>query len=130
MTSPRALTQNAGSGKQVRRAGQREKRDARMLVVDTVVVMATPEGRRFVWWLLGECRTFASVMTDGRPEYNAGKQDVGHMLQAHIITTDPDAYLLMQKEAIAATKAEQAAVPAEEAGMLSEKPESTEDDDG
>lgn len=130
MTAPRALTQNAASGKQVRRAGKHEKRDARVLAIDTVVVMGTPEGRRFMWWLLGECRTFASVMADGRPEYNAGKQDVGHMLQAHIITTDPDAYLLMQREAIDATKQEQAAAPVEEAGMLSEKPETTEDDDG
>lgn len=124
----RALTQNASSGKQVRRAGQREKRAARQRAIDTVAVMATAEGRRFVWWLLGRAGVTESVLRDGetRALYWAGRQDMGHELQHHVITTDPDTYLLMQREAIDATKAEQATAPEEEAGMASE-PSDTEE---
>lgn len=127
----RALTQNASSGKQVRRAGQREKRAARQRALDTVAVMASPEGRRFVWWLLRRAGVTQSVLRDGeaRALYWAGRQDMGHELLEHVITTDPDAYLLMQREAIDATKAEQATAPEEEAGMASEKSTDGEDDE-
>jgi hypothetical protein len=134
MTTPRALTQNASSGKQVRRAGKKEKQAERRVAAFVNAVMASYEGREFVWWLLGDdvCRTTASVMRDGpeRVQYYSGKQDIGHLVQIAVITTNQDAYLLMQREAMERNAAEQAAAPAEEPGMVSEKPDTNEDDDG
>lgn len=126
----RALVQNAGSGSQTRRAGKKERQAARRVAAFVAAVMALPEGRECMWWLLDHCRTFASVMRDGgeRVEYNAGKQDVGHMLQDTIISTDPDSYLLMQREAIDRKRVDQITAPEETPGMVSE-PTATEDDD-
>lgn len=126
-----AAVQNAGSGAQVRRGKRAEKDAERAAALVTKAVMQLPEGRRFVWWLLDRCSTFESVMRDG-PEsvlYHAGRQDVGHLLMGHVIATDPDAYLLMQREAIAAQARAQMAVPEEDAGMLSE-PRGIEDGEG
>lgn len=130
MTNPRALTQNASSGKQVRRAARAEKDAARIAAQDTVAVMQTVEGRRFVWWLLTRAGVTKSVMRDGetRALYWAGRQDMGHELLDHVITTDPDSYLLMQREAIDRTKIDQLTTPEEEPGMLSEPATEGEDD--
>lgn len=126
-----ATVQNAGSGSQVRRGKRAEKDAERAAALVTQAVMQLPEGRRFVWWLLDRCATFESVMRDGADavQYHAGRQDVGHMLMAHVIATDSNAYLLMQREAIAAQERAQIAVPEEEAGMLSE-PRGLEDGEG
>lgn len=117
-----AYVQNASSGKQTRRAGRAEKDAERRASLDTAAVMATESGRRFVWWLLGKAGIEKSVLRDGeaRALYWAGRQDMGHELQAHVITTDPDAYLVMQREAIEAQRVVAITLPEEEAGMASE----------
>jgi hypothetical protein len=105
----RALVGNAADQKQVRGAKKKEKEIGIGRAQDLRAVMSMPEGRRFVWWLLGECGVSATVMRGGPDlvEYNAGKQDVAHMLQARIIKLDPDNYLAMQNEAIVIEKQKQ-----------------------
>jgi hypothetical protein len=105
----RALVGNAADQKQVRGARKKEKELELQRAQDLFAVLSTVEGRRFVWWLLGECGVSASVMRSGGDliEYNAGKQDVAHMLQARIISLDPDHYIAMQDEAMAAEKQKQ-----------------------
>jgi hypothetical protein len=127
----RARVQNAASGSQVRRARRAEKDADRIAALDAKAVMASIEGRRFVWWLLKRAGVNLSVMRDGetRALYWAGRQDCGHELLAHIIATDSEAYLLMQREAIEAQTLTQLTVPEEEPGMLSEPPADGGDDD-
>jgi hypothetical protein len=105
----RALVGNAADQKQVRGAKKKEKEIGIGRAQDLHAVMSTLEGRRFVWWLLGECGVSATVMRGGPDlvEYNAGKQDIAHMLQARIIKLDPDNYLAMQNEAIVIEKQKQ-----------------------
>jgi hypothetical protein len=105
----RALVGNAADQKQVRGAKKKEKEIGIGRAQDLHAVMSTAEGRRFVWWLLGECGVSATVMRGGPDlvEYNAGKQDVAHMLQARIIKLDPDNYIAMQNEAITIEKQKQ-----------------------
>lgn len=122
MSGERARVQNASAPRQVRRAAREEKDADRRAQLDARAVMRAPEGRRFVWWLLHKAGIHSSVLRDGeaRALYWAGRQDMGHELQAHIIATDADAYLVMQQEAIEAQKVVAIAIPEEEAGMLSE----------
>lgn len=105
----RALVGNAADPKQTKGAKKKEREIALQHAEDLHAVMSTAEGRRFVWWLMGECGGSATVMRGGTDwvQYYAGKQDVAHMLQARIIRLDPDNYLVMQDEAIAAEKRKQ-----------------------
>lgn len=126
----RAQVQNASAGRQVRRAGRNDRNAARIAQLDAKAVMQTPEGRRFVWWLLGKAGINESVMKDGesRVLYWAGRQDMGRELQVHVITTDADAYLLMQREAIAVEQEVAATAIEDDAGMASEPPEAPVDE--
>lgn len=64
-------------------------------------VLSTPEGRRFLWRLMGQCGVQASVVRDGlnaSAYYRSGQQDIGHFIQAEIVEANESAYLTMQKE--------------------------------
>lgn len=102
MSSPRALVKNMADRGQVRAARKREAYTERARHADVARVLALPEGRRFVWWLLEQCGAFQSVMRNGRDwsEFYAGQQDVGHLLLAEVKAA-PDAYLRMEREAMA-----------------------------
>jgi hypothetical protein len=102
MTTPRAAVGNAADRKQVKSAGTKGKLAERQRAADVRAVMATVEGRRENWRMLRDCGVTESVMRGG-PEmtsFFAGKQDVGHELLARLLKYAPDAYLLMQREAI------------------------------
>lgn len=97
-----AIVDNAADRFQTRAAERRSRQKAQRQANDLRVVLSTPEGRRFLWRLMGECGSFASVCRDGFDSsvfYRGGKQDVGHMLQVWVLDANEGAYLTMQKEA-------------------------------
>lgn len=98
---PEALVQNAADAGQVRKARKRERSTRGRELHDLRVVLGTPEGRRFAWRLLGQCRVLASIYSESptRIAYNSGQQDVGHFLMAEIDAANPEALALMRDEA-------------------------------
>jgi hypothetical protein len=105
----RAAVGNAADRKQVRGAAKKEREGEAQRISDLGAVMSTPEGRRFIWWLLGRAGIHESTMRGGPAMalYWAGKQDLSHMLLARLTKEHPDAYLLMQSEAITIEKQKQ-----------------------
>lgn len=102
----RALVQNAADPKQVRQAARRQQKDRDLEIDDIRTVMNTVQGRRFLWRLMGHCKTFESVFsTDaGALAYNSGRQDVGHFLIAEVNDAVPAGFLLMMQESQAREK--------------------------
>lgn len=68
---------------------------------DIKMVLASPQGRRFVYRLVAECRPFSSVMdqSTARVHYNAGKQDFGHFILSEVAQAQPDAFVQLVQEA-------------------------------
>ena len=62
-------------------------------------VLDTTFGRKVLWRLLEECKTFSTVMTGNSwTHYNAGKQDLGHFLMSEIVEADEEYLFKMMKE--------------------------------
>ncbi len=96
----RALVRNAADRKQVGIAAKREAQDRENELADLRSVLATVEGRRFVWRMLEHCRVFGSVfdLDATRIAFNAGRQDVGHYLMSEVTTADEQRLLEMMQE--------------------------------
>lgn len=111
----------------VRREKQRREREEN----DLRVVLSSPEGRRFLWRLIGECGVFASVCRDGFGDFvvfRSGQQDVGHKLQAWILEANEGAYLTMQREAWTFAKKDKAELQAEVEALTKENENATGED--
>jgi hypothetical protein len=94
------LVQNVASRKQVESAKDKERRQGMRASNDLRAILATVEGRRFMWRLLGRCKTFSSIYeASARIHYNAGQQDIGHNLLIEIDEADPEAFFKMRNEA-------------------------------
>jgi len=67
---------------------------------DWMTVLSTPEGRRLVWTILGECGLYrSSFAVDALAmAHNEGRRDVALRLLADITQHTPDAYVLMLTE--------------------------------
>ena len=76
------------------------KRKRKKELIDLRVVLSKPEGRRVFWRLLTHCNVFSSVFNTNNAMMakNAGKQDVGHFIQAEIVEADENLYISMMKE--------------------------------
>ena len=64
-------------------------------------VLSKEQGRRYMWWLFGECGTFRSptIPQDTNSTYiNIGKSDIGLALLADIQEAGSQFYSLMRKE--------------------------------
>lgn len=128
----RAAVGNASDRKQVKSAAKKERESKERQIADLGAVMSTPEGRRFMWWLLGRAGIHESTMRGG-PQmalYWAGKQDLSHMLLARLTKEHPDAYLLMQSEAITIEKQKQREDQAAQEIEESRTNNNDDDDDG
>lgn len=91
---------NAADENQVKEARLTEKRIRERELGDLRYLLASAQGRRLIWRLLGHCKSFESVWEpSAKIHYNAGKQDVGHFLMAEIIAADENSFLQMMKEA-------------------------------
>lgn len=74
---------------------------AERAVDDLRSVMGTPQGRRFMWALLGECGLFrSSYHPSALIHFNEGQRSIGLSLMARVTAECPDLYLTMQGEAI------------------------------
>ena len=105
---------NAADPEQVRRAARKEKRRAIKREDVIRAVLATPFGRAMLWSLLENAGVFRSIFNRdvATMGFNAGRQDFGHELMADLIDADPAGYELMEREARALAKQEQASTEA------------------
>lgn len=99
------LVKNAADREQVKKAHSKAELQRLNELSDLKAVMSTEAGRRFMWRLLTECKTYSSIFAQNSSiYYNSGKQDVGHFLIAEISEASPELYLKMQNEQQLKTK--------------------------
>lgn len=91
---------NAADEKKIADASTKEEREREMQMADLRFILGSPQGRRFIWRLLGHCRVFSSVFNNSgsMTYYNTGMQDVGHFIQAEVIESKREAYFEMMRE--------------------------------
>ncbi len=96
---PPPLVKNAASKKQVEEAGGKERRMRERELNEMRMILSTPEGRSFIWRLMGRCKTFNSVWeSSAKIHYNSGQQDIGFYLLAEIDQADPEMFFKMRNE--------------------------------
>jgi hypothetical protein len=82
---------NASDRKQLRAAKKISKDQAAQQEKDLQVVLSLPEGRRVLWRILRECKVFESIWhPSALIHFQAGQQDLGHMLMAWINDNSPE----------------------------------------
>lgn len=95
---------------QEQRDAARREREAQ--INDMRAVLATAQGRRFLWWMMGKVGTYSASYAPGdalASAFNEGQRNVGIMLEAEIGAADPEALIVMQTEALIAARAKRAA---------------------
>ena len=93
------LVKNAASRNQVKKAVRKERDERAEQIADLKSVLRTAQGRRVMWRILTECKTFNSIWEQSaKIHYNAGRQDLGHWLMAEIVDTDENRLFEMMKE--------------------------------
>jgi hypothetical protein len=94
------MVRSASDAEQVGNAKLTEKVRRENELADMRAVLATPEGRRVLWRQLSQCGLFESITVQSSEIYvRSGRRDAGLALIAEITQADPQAYLLMQREA-------------------------------
>lgn len=98
--SNKALVGNASDSQQVKNAKRSEESKRNQELNDVEFVLSTPQGRRFLWRLLGVCHVFKTSFTGNSTTFfNEGKRDIGLRLLADINEASPNSYLKMMQEA-------------------------------
>lgn len=72
-------------------------------LIDLKVVMSSPEGRRFVWRMLGDAGVFRPSFVAGSADitfFNEGSRNFGLILLTEIMAELPESFLIMQREAV------------------------------
>jgi len=79
----------------------RRKRLSDRQYSDLRKVLASPEGRRFVWRLMSEAGVFRSSFT-GNSEtfFREGKRNIGLIILGDVMVAQPDSFTVMQREAV------------------------------
>lgn len=98
LTPPRALVGNIDDPQQVREGQRKDRDNDRQATDDLRAVLATVEGRRFLWRLIGHCNVFHVPYDNDRRAFNDGMRNVGLMLMDASQAADLGGFLLMQKE--------------------------------
>ena len=94
------VTKNAADAAQVKEGERKAKHGRDRELDDLSKLLATPQFRRFIWRVMGKCKTFESIWENSaRIHFNAGQQDIGHYLMSEIVEANEEALLLMMKEA-------------------------------
>ena len=90
---------------------QREKRKRDRQLNDVRVILATPEGRRFVWRVLTEGKIFHDGYTHGDAgygtTYNCGRRSIGLWALDEIMEAKPESFMQMQREHASEAKREE-----------------------
>lgn len=96
----RDLVRNASDPEQVRRAAKKERDRAEYFRAALVATLKTAEGRAVIWELLDLAGVYRSIwVPNAEIHYRAGRQDFGHELMALVLAAGEDLYLLMETEA-------------------------------
>ena len=91
---------NAADREQVKDAARKAKWTREDELADVRAILATKEGRRFVWRYLTECSVFKTSFTgNSQTFFNEGERNVGLKLMADVNDADPEAYIAMLREA-------------------------------
>lgn len=100
MADQRALVRNGADDRQVQDGGRREKSIRERELEDVRAILASPQGRRFMWRYLAICGVFRSSWTPSAEiHFNEGRRDIGLHLLADVNDADPEAYVRMMQEA-------------------------------
>ncbi len=94
-----AYVDNAASEKQVKNA-ERKVRSIEVKASDDLrAVLSSPNGRRFIWRLLKDCKIYEESFTGNSTTfYNEGRRSVGLKILDSVMKADVDMYLKMQLE--------------------------------
>lgn len=90
---------NAADEGAVHGAARRQKHVRERELRDLCLVLSSLEGRRFLFRLMAHCQVNGSVWgTPDRIYYNSGRQDVGHFIQAEIVSAHEESLFQMMRE--------------------------------
>lgn len=92
---------NATDKVQIQSAEKRANRLKEQACNDMRQILSTPEGRRFIWGLLGFCRINESSYdpSGSKVYFQEGIRNVGLKVLADVHNANADAYVTMMKEA-------------------------------
>ena len=95
----KAKTFNAADEEQVKTRKRKDERVRERELNDLRVVMATVEGRRFVWRLLEKAGVFRTSFTGNSTTFfNEGMRNMGLMVLGDVHEAAADAYIMMMNE--------------------------------
>lgn len=93
---------DASDKRSVNTARKKKARKEKQRLEVVEAIMGQPQGRAFMYDYLTRCSTFTTPFVAGQPDtsaFNAGRQSIGHDLQADIMAAAPETYWLMVNEA-------------------------------
>jgi hypothetical protein len=98
----RVQVKNAGDEEQVKKAEEIEIYNRDTELNDIISVLSTPQGRRFVWRILGWCGCDSTPKrSDDALTYMAiGSGDVGRWLKSEVVEAGEDLLFQMMRENI------------------------------
>lgn len=109
----RSLVANAADPAQVAQATRVLGKRENVFEASLQVVLQSAEGRLVLWGIIEGAGVFESIWDpSAKIHYNAGRQDYGHRLRNNCMLADPDAYQLMEREARARDRKEEAGTAA------------------
>jgi hypothetical protein len=95
------IVRNAADEGQLKEAGERQEGKREQEQNDLAFVMSTVQGRRFLWRVIKQCKTFSPVWENSaRIHYNAGQHEVGIWLWNELEASNAKALLQMYEEAM------------------------------
>lgn len=100
------MNKDTGDEKQVSKAKSQVKFDRETQLNAMRLFLSTHDGRAYLWELIGKCSVFGAVKAfhDNDTNFNLGKREMGLLIIAEINEADPEAFGLMQTEAMARGK--------------------------
>lgn len=94
------LITNVTNFKQLEKAKSKEDLQKIQEREDILRIANMPEGRRFIWRILRQCKVLESIFeANSRIAYNAGMQDVGHFILGEVEKARPMTLSQMMQEA-------------------------------
>jgi hypothetical protein len=76
------------------------ERQAQLLVEAFEKVLGTAEGKRVIWWIMGECGVFTiSMKGNSYTFFNEGMRNIGLKLMDRVMETNPSLYQEMYEQA-------------------------------
>ena len=86
--------------KELRKARAAEKRTDDAIDTATRALLHSPDGKEFIWWMLGITRYGETPWTSNAlsTSFNCGEQNIGLQLLARMTSVDPEGFLNLLKE--------------------------------